>query len=207
MGKTAINLHHTAIYAKDDVAEQFDAVNEGHRKRWNGKTKSKMGFYGGYHYIIERSGEVQQFRNDWENGAHNDKGIKWVGIKRVSANYYALGVCFAGNMSRQNLSDAQVKAGVELINQLKEKHKIFDKDITPHRAHKATQCPGNNFPDPAWDYLKEMYDKLEEPWKKQARDWAMSRGVSNGDRPDDPVTRVELWQTIKNYHEKLLKKK
>ena len=58
MKKTYIVLHHTAVFAKDDISEQFDLINNSHRHRWNGATKSKMGFYGGYTYLIERNGHV-----------------------------------------------------------------------------------------------------------------------------------------------------
>jgi len=160
MKKTSITIHHTAIYAEDDLGDQFDTVNESHRKRWNGGTKSAMGLYGGYHYIVERNGAVQQFRNDWETGAHNNKGIKRIGAWLYSANSYALGITFAGNMSRQNLTDHQIKSAVELVKELQRKHGIPDENITPHRADKATQCPGNNLPDPVWNYLQEQNDKI-----------------------------------------------
>ncbi len=158
MKKTAINIHHTAMYANDDVSEQFDAVNTSHRVRWGGKTKSSLGFYGGYHYIVERNGTIQQFREDYEVGAHNNLGLKRIGAWVYSCNYYALGVTFAGNMSRQDLTTEQVKSGVELIKRLQKTHNIIDDNVLPHRHYKPTQCPGNNLPDPVWSYLQEQYD-------------------------------------------------
>lgn len=198
MKKTSICLHHTAIYAEDDVAEQFDTVDKAHNERWQGATKSSMGYYGGYHYIIERNGAVQQFRNDWEVGAHNDKGIKWIGAGRYSANYYAIGVCFAGNMSRQPLTDKQIKAGYDLIVRLQKKYLIPDDQVLPHRHYKATQCPGNTLPDPILPYLKEMYEKNTD-WKAEAQAWAMANKISNGERPEEVATRVEVWQMLKNF--------
>jgi len=199
--KTAINIHHTAMYAENDIKEQFEAVNEAHRVRWNGKTKSAMGFYGGYHYIVERSGAIQQFRNDWETGAHNNKGIKLVNFIPVSANYYAIGITFAGNMSRQYLTDEQVKAGVELILKLQKDYNIPDKNVLPHRHYRSTQCPGNNIPDKVWRELCEMYENLDEggSWKEKTTDWAIENKITkSGERPNDPMTRVEVWQTLKN---------
>lgn len=165
MNKTHINIHHTAMYS-EDLSEQFDAVNEGHRKRWNGKTKSSLGFYGGYHYLIERNGAVQQFREEKEVGAHNN-------VKMM--NYRAIGVCFAGNMSRQNLTDAQVKVGVELISDIQKRYNIPDENIRPHRFYKATQCPGTKLADPVWDTLKEKADALspkKEKWRAEIEEWA-----------------------------------
>lgn len=166
MKKTAINIHHTAIEAKSDTVKQFDRVNDSHYARWGGATKSKLGYYGGYHYLIERDGSVRQFRGDEETGAHNNKGLKRIGAWWYSLNHYGLGVSFAGNMSIQNLTTAQLKAGVELIKKLQEKHGIKDDDVTPHRQWKATQCPGNNIHDKVWEYLQSEYDKVVKPIKE-----------------------------------------
>jgi len=159
--KTAINIHHTAAYAENDIAEQFSHVNNSHYNRWNGQTKSSMGFYGGYHYLIERSGVVQQFREEDEVGAHNNLGIKWVGASRQSLNHYGIGISFAGNMSRQHLTEAQIISFVELVKDIQTRHDIKDEDITPHRDWKATQCPGNNIPDKVYPWLLEQYEKIK----------------------------------------------
>ncbi|OUM86641.1 MAG: hypothetical protein BAA01_11570 [Bacillus thermozeamaize] len=33
-------------------------------------------------------------------------------------------------------------------------------------------------------------------WAREARDWAVSRGISDGTRPKDPVTREEVWTML-----------
>ena len=162
MKKTNLTLHHTAIYANDDVKEQFLTVDEVHRKRWNGKTKSRMGYYGGYHYLIERNGFVAQYRNDDETGAHNNKGLKRIGAWMYSENYYSIGISFAGNMSKQELTAKQIESAVKKIKELQTKHNIPNENIRPHRATSSTQCPGNNIPDKAWEYLQEQYEKLDK---------------------------------------------
>jgi len=197
MDKTSLNIHHTAIYASDDIGEQFDTVNESHRKRWDGKTKSALGFYGGYHYLIERSGIVQQFRNDWEVGAHNNKGIKRVGFKWVSANYYAIGISFAGNMSKQELTYKQIKAGVELVKSLQNKYKIADDQILPHRSYTPTQCPGNNLPDRTWEYLQEQYDKVDEPTDPIAQWHIKNKIITVWNNPPTPEEIKQGWIAYK----------
>lgn len=162
MQKDTIVIHHTAMLSTNDAHEQFDAVNLAHRRRWGGKTKSSMGFYGGYHYIIERNGTVQQFRDETEDGAHCNTGLKRIGAWVYSANSYAIGVCFAGNMSVQQLTPEQLKSGVELIKDIRDRRSITDANILPHRNFKATQCPGNNIPDKVWPHLQEQYLKLDE---------------------------------------------
>jgi murein DD-endopeptidase MepM/ murein hydrolase activator NlpD len=52
----------------------------------------------------------------------------------------------------------------------------------------------NDMPDPNEENL--------EPWQTEAKTWAIANEVSTGTRPNDPITRVELWKTLKNYHEK-----
>jgi len=40
-------------------------------------------------------------------------------------------------------------------------------------------------------------------WQITARNWAIRNKVSNGERPLDNITRVELWETIRKYHKSL----
>ena len=176
--KTAINIHHTAKYAENDVAKQLKSVDAGHKSRWNASTKSELGYYVGYHYLIERDGEVVQCRNDLEIGVHNNKGIKWSTRGRISANYYAIGISFAGNMSRQHLTDAQIVAGVELIEKIQREYGILDDQVLPHRHYTPTQCPGNNLPDPLWEYLKEKAEAAHKPQSEPAIvTWNKEEGI------------------------------
>lgn len=34
------------------------------------------------------------------------------------------------------------------------------------------------------------------PWAREARDWAVSRGITDGTRPREPVTREEVWTML-----------
>ena len=64
----------------------------------------------------------------------------------------------------------------------------------------ATACPGKNYP---FDYIAaaepDPEDTPVEPtldWETEkalARDWAMIKGISDGERPNDPITRQEMW--------------
>jgi len=167
--KTSINIHHSAILSLDG-AEQFNMIDEAHRERWGGETKSRMGHCCGYHYVCERSGFISQARNDDEIGAHNNNGIKRIGLFNRSANYYAIGICFAGNMSEQELTDEQKIAGYELIKQLQGKHNIPDSEVLPHRHYKPTQCPGNRLPNDIMGYLRGEYERLKEDIPKWAKE-------------------------------------
>jgi len=189
MNKSYINIHHTAMYAKNDSDAQFSAVDQAHKKRWEGKTKSSLGYYGGYHYLIERNGEVKQYRKDSEVGAHNDKSLM---------NYRAIGICLAGNMSEQMLTEAQIKALVELVETKKKEYGIVDENIQPHRHYKGTQCPGNNLPDKVWDYIKEQAEKLVEYVEPSIVTWHKNNKII--EYWNTPATEAELklgWSVYK----------
>lgn len=153
--KQFINIHHTATQALDDTQKQFTSVNAGHKVRFGEGVKSKLGFYGGYHYLVERDGTIGQYRNDDEVGAHNNVS---------EMNFKAIGVCFAGNMSKQNLSDKQIKSGYELIKRLQEKHKIPDANVHGHKKYKQTQCPGNLLGNDPWGMIQKLYKPKDPEW-------------------------------------------
>ena len=182
--KTSLVIHHSAIHSDDDK-EQFDLIDNAHERRWNGRTKSRMGFFGGYGYIVERSGVVQQFRNDDETGAHCNKGMKWTIGGRVSANYYAIGICFAGNMSEEDLTPEQIESGYTLIRDLQNKHNIPESEVRPHRYYTPTQCPGNRIPNDVMGYLRDEYEKgkgkvYDVPaWSLEGVKWAHKNKIIN----------------------------
>lgn len=136
MSKNFINVHHSADFAVEGE-KQFETVNIAHKNRWGGKTKSSLGYYGGYHYLVERDGEVKKFREESEIGAHNDK---------QGMNLKAIGICFAGNFSIQDMPAEQAKAGLELIKDIMRRNGVTDENIKAHRAYKSTQCWGMKQP-------------------------------------------------------------
>ena len=42
----------------------------------------------------------------------------------------------------------------------------------------------------------------DRPWYAEAQDWAKEQGISDGDRPDDPATRAEVWTMLHRYSTK-----
>lgn len=38
------------------------------------------------------------------------------------------------------------------------------------------------------------------PWYAAAQDWAVSKGISDGERPEDPVTRAEAWTMLQRLY-------
>lgn len=128
---TKIIVHHTADASG---ASQFDKVDRYHESR--GFPKSKLGYFVGYHYFIERDGKVKQARLDSEVGAH-DKG----------ENYESIGIGLAGNFDEEFPTNAQIDALQKLLVKLVTVHELSWQVVVPHRIGDATSCYGSNLSD------------------------------------------------------------
>lgn len=120
--------HHSAI---NSDAHQATQINDGHRAR--NFPISALGFYGGYHLLIERDGTVFRFRNDNEQGAH-----------AYGSNENSLGICLAGNFESQYPTEAQKTAFKIALRDAMKTWGIHPDQIFPHRSVTATACPGKN---------------------------------------------------------------
>ncbi len=135
MQKTCVILHHSATaYTKGlfGYSKQFDGINNYHKAQWN--FKSSLGLYGGYHYLIEASGEVRQYRKDNEVGAH---------CYQQDMNRKSIGICLAGHFDIQKPTPMQIYALRDLLKKVFKNNNI-DK-IYPHNKFAAYKsCPGKN---------------------------------------------------------------
>lgn len=94
------------------------------------------GWWGiGYHYYIRKNGEIWRGRRELYVGSHAGSSNTY--------NTHSIGICFEGNFETEQMTDAQVKAGRELIADIKSRHPI--KKIIQHKDIAATACPGKNF--------------------------------------------------------------
>ncbi|MEG2527164.1 MAG: peptidoglycan recognition family protein, partial [Oscillospiraceae bacterium] len=115
-------------------------------------------------------------------------------------NYCSIGICFEGNFEAENMSDAQLTAGQELVADIVSRYPSII--IGRHSEFGQTSCPGKNFPfefvvHPTDEGTAE--DKPTEPsaWAAAGCDWAKSIGlfVGNGDGDfmwHEPMTREML---------------
>ena len=138
--------HHTAISFQ---RLQFAEVDRYHKSR--GFPRSSLGFYVGYHYLIEYDGAVRQARVDTEIGAHD-----------AGENYGSIGVCMAGDFTSVYPTDAQAAAAARLCAALVARWNIPNTRIEPHRWGDTTSCPGKKLED-LWfvrNYLSRTIDRL-----------------------------------------------
>lgn len=87
----------------------------------------------GYHYFVNKQGEIYKGRPDNVIGAHA-KGY----------NSTSIGICFEGAFTKETMPEAQVQAGKELVAYLKKKYNI--NKVKKHKDLMATDCPGSLFP-------------------------------------------------------------
>ncbi|HEC65358.1 MAG TPA: N-acetylmuramoyl-L-alanine amidase [bacterium] len=135
-----IFIHHSAIAG---TKEQFNRINAYHKQKWN--SISSLGFYGGYTYLLEKSGKVLQYRA--------------VGEETIAQKGYNSGnpaICFAGNFETEDPTQSQKRAFAELVGKLGGGRG----QIRLHKDVSATLCPGKNL----ISYIEEFKSiKKDEP--------------------------------------------
>lgn len=140
-----------------------------------------------YHYYVRKDGTIYRGRPEDTVGGHTS-----------GYNSRSIGVCAEGNFETDIMSNAQRDAIRELVLDIRTRYP--DTKTIKHKDVGATACPGKNYP---FDYIAaadpDPEDTPVEPtldWETEkalARDWAMLKGISDGERPNDNVTRQEMW--------------
>ena len=142
MVPTKIIWHHSADTSTGD---QFEKINAYHkRKRF---PKSSLGFYVGYHWLIENDGKLVKCRNEDEPGSHD-----------IGENFRSIGICLAGDFSFRTPTKTQEKTVGKLVGKIMKRWSIPIERIEPHRWNDTTECPGKYLND---DWLIWIYIKYE----------------------------------------------
>nr|DAI23019.1 MAG TPA: endodeoxyribonuclease I [Caudoviricetes sp.] len=87
----------------------------------------------GYHFLVRKDGSVYCGRPEDTIGAHT-----------YGSNSISIGICFEGNFENERMTDAQKKAGQQLVYELKKKYPRVQ--IKKHNDFGRTACPGKYFP-------------------------------------------------------------
>jgi len=128
MLKNWIVIHHSGILRD---SSQFDIINQYHKRR--GFPQSRLGYFGGYHYLIDNDEEIKRYRNDDEIGAH---------ARQRLMNFRSIGICISGDFSSQKPTEWQILTLQKLVRSLQLKHGIPMKNVLLHNQLRATACPG-----------------------------------------------------------------
>lgn len=192
-----IVLHHTA----SPMSQTFETINAYHKKKFG--FKSSLGYYAGYHYVIDINGHVYQARAHTDPGAHT---------KEDNMNYKSIGVCLTGWFDDGHNAMPNEKQRValkKLLTHLMEQEDIPWGNIRFHRDYAPKSCPGMHItknwiyqllevgPYENKDILKEL-NMTEE----QLEAWLDKKGYVKKDPDlfqDKDTGRVERCKNQKRY--------
>jgi len=167
MKKSFIVLHHSLV--RYDGRPQVKGFNNTHKDR--GFPKSSLGYYVGYHYVVEGDGSVVQTRKDEEIGAH---------CKEAWKNYNSIGICLSGNFDIDDPTQEQIESLSKLLHDLQKKHGIENKNVRLHRDYATYKsCPGTRIPNDILFYIENHRKKAEvSEWAKKSVEKAIEHGIA-----------------------------
>ncbi len=158
------------------------------------------------HYIVDDGNIVQCVPDD--EIAYHVGATKYTSIgesireKPYSPNYYLIGIemCvnFDGNW------DKTYQNTVELVASLLKKHKFTIDDLYRHYDITGKDCPKMMINATDWlKFRRRVIEEMEEDknqevssWAKDAYLWVKEKGISDGTRPKEPITREEVWTML-----------
>ncbi len=128
-----ITVHHSAgqsfwAYSQEDTATHIRSIQRYHQdeRKWADI---------GYHYIIDRAGNIWEGRSRQWQGAHAGG----------QANRGNIGIVVLGNYARQGLNREQVRSLANLVGQLSDRYGVPHYRVYTHKEIQPghnTACPG-----------------------------------------------------------------
>jgi len=141
------------------------------------------GFVGiAYNYLIETDCSVHIGRAETATGAHT-----------LGQNEQSIGICLVGNFDEYEPTVEQYATLKLLIAEIR--LRWGDLPLFRHSDFANKTCPGRRFDLAMVDYPKDLSE-----WAKEAYDYEVANGLTDGTRPKDPVTREENWVTDYRFH-------
>jgi N-acetyl-anhydromuramyl-L-alanine amidase AmpD len=160
--------------------------------------------------------------SDSRNNQHSL--LKAVRDRKVNANLYTVSIEHEGRLSETNgaLSPAQLEATIMLVRHIRtEVRRIFGAEMPLNREHIVghgditprwkPNCPGPDYPFDA--IIRGLISaespgqpkptapaNIPSPWAKEAWDWAIKNGITDGTNPQNAPTREQMVQLLFNYH-------
>lgn len=141
MNKPSVVITHHAVSLRTHTV---DDVDDWHKERWP-EFRSSLGFWVGYHYVIDWDGTVTQTRKHNETGAHT-----------IGMNDSSIGICFMGNNDFHKPSFAQMASWVDLYN------KLPKLPTRPHRLYANKSCHGKLLPDDYFQLYHQRWTTVEK---------------------------------------------
>ena len=166
--------HHSGIMTKDDQIQQI--INGHTANGWDDGDGIMEPEDIGYNFFIEYSGIIIEGRPLTVDGAHTrndnvEKGIRGPDGKLVNLNRLGIGICLAGDFTKEMPTPAQVRSLHDLTIVLQWQFGIPDCNVLLHYDIKGTLCPGIDLRKSIKDYHIE-YLRMRVEQAKKALKWA-----------------------------------
>lgn len=179
------------------IVRHHSATNEGDAISFARYHTQTLGWKtSGYHEIILRDGTVQLCYDPSviTNGVGNH-------------NSYTYHICLVGN---GNFTAAQEQAFLERVEVAMQLFNLKVSDVLGHKefkGHESNTCPGIDMNKVRAALSQFITNKTKggtnmsnnqtvSNWALDAQKWVKQKGISDGLRPKDPVTREELWTML-----------
>ena len=154
------------------------------------------------HYIVGREGDIIQYVDDKDVAFHAGKSI-WKG--RTNLNMHSIGIEIVSN--GHDFTDKQREVVVELNKHLMKEYGIPKENVLRHAdvaGYRGKWDPGPNFFTSRWGSWLSFQNALMptggfEDEKKNAAEWVRMNKISNGKRPDDMITRGEMFIMLQRF--------
>lgn len=150
------------------------------------------------HYIIGRDGTTIQYVDDNDVAFHAGNS-KWK--SRTGFNYCSISIEIVSN--GHDYTDAQRDACTELCKELMNKYDIKHDHVLRHAdisGYRGKWDVGPNFYLEKWgswpkfqSYLQNSPKQLYEDLKNEGIEWVKKNKISNGERPDDLISRADAF--------------
>jgi hypothetical protein len=156
-----------------------------------------------YHYLQINNtvyNLVSPERRAWHNG----------NATNGSRNDIAIGYCIMGNFTNRDITTNELATATNAIKTIIVENNISLNKVKPHNATRATLCPGFDITLITNEIHKELNiakpKSLLEKWQKEAIEQSINLGISDGTRPFNTATRVEVMAMITRAIELVTKK-
>lgn len=190
-----IVVHHSYSPRDQELEKSIKSFNDTHYRRLYLPHKQPLSGvegseYVAYHFVIAGDGSHKRTRLDEKVGYH---------ASNIEANNRSVGICLTGNFDVELPTTAQLKKLQALVNEYQKEYDI--QRITGHRTYANKSCPGLLFTD---EMIARLSGEVEPPVSDEAREaveWAKQNGITNGERMNDPATRLEtVLMLYRTYH-------
>jgi N-acetylmuramoyl-L-alanine amidase CwlA len=162
---------------------------EAHFKYWNTNDKAQASA----HFVVDDTKVIQLLelnQRAWHVG--DNKGYSDI----TNSNSIGVEIC----VNSDGDYDKAVSNAVELVQWLLKETGLNIDSLKTHNNASDKNCPTIMLRNNMWDDFKNRVSAPtpipDVPWYNDAQWWVKENGISDGTRPNEPVTRAELWQML-----------